>query len=369
MQRTPIAQTRRDAWVEVNLGNIEHNVKTLKTRLSSGTKLLAVVKADGYGHGSTMITPTLAASGVDMLGVASVDEGIELRNAGIVLPILVLGATPEWAVTSAVQNDLQLSIFTHEHIKSCIYAYNRLNKKPDIHIKVDTGMHRIGVAYNDAPAFIKQVENINQLSLKGVFSHLACAENRQVTSEQVEKWENLLKQLDNRDKYDLHLVNTAGMLQYTNLHQNMARVGIGIYGLVPDLKQAMSLRGRISHIQELPANSGISYDYSFITEKASKIATIPVGYADGVARNLSNRIYGLINGRKARQVGNITMDQMMFDVTDMENIGVGDIITLLGEDNGEFIPVSEWARKLNTINYEIVCRLRVRLPRVYTRSM
>ncbi len=376
--RRPIVQTRRDAWVEINLGNVEHNVKALKKLITAGAKFLAVVKADAYGHGSAMIASTLIASGVDMLGVASVDEGIQLRDAGISVPILVLGTTPDWAFVSAVENDIQLSIFTKEHINSCIHAYERLNKKPSVHIKVDTGMHRIGIPYRSVPDFIKEVLNIEEIELKGIFSHLACAENREITEKQKQRWESLISRIENGDNYILHLVNTAGMIGYDDLNYDMVRVGIGIYGLFPDLqdkiagkpdlKQVMSLKGRITYIKEISEGSGISYGYSYIADKKIvKIATIPVGYADGVPRSLSNKIYGIINGHKVRQVGNITMDQMMFDVTKIDNIKIGDIVTLLGEDNGEFIPIDNWAGKLNTINYEITCRLRVRLPRVYTR--
>ena len=376
--RRPMVQTRRDAWVEVNLGNVEHNIKILKSFINTGTNFLAVVKADAYGHGSAMIASTLIASGVDMLGVASVDEGIQLRKAGISVPILVLGATPDWAFVSAVENDIQLSIFTKEHINSCIHVYKRLNKKPSVHIKVDTGMHRIGIPHERAQDFIKKVLNTEEIKLKGVFSHLACAENREITEKQKQNWESLINQIENKENYILHLVNTAGMIGYDDINYDMVRVGIGLYGLFPnlqdkipakiDLKQVMSLRGRITYIKEVPEGSGISYGYSYITNnKTVKIATIPVGYADGVPRSLSNKIDGIINGHKIRQVGNITMDQMMFDVTELDNIKIGDIITLLGEDNGEFISIDDWAGKLNTVNYEITCHLRVRLPRVYTR--
>jgi len=378
--RRPIVQTRRDAWVEINLRNVEHNIKVLREFLPSDTRLLAVVKADAYGHGSDMIASTLVASGVDMLGVASVDEGIQLRDTGITVPILVLGTTPDWAFVSAVENNLQLSIFTEEHINSCIHAHNRLNKKPIVHIKVDTGMHRIGIPYKIAEKFIKKVFETKEIKLEGIFSHLACAEDRENTGLQKERWDGLINRIENRKNLILHLVNTAGMIGYNNMNYDMTRIGLGIYGLmpdlpentakIPDLKQVMSLKGRITYIKEIPEGSGISYGYSYITDKNnSKIATLPLGYADGVPRSLSNNIYGLLKGHKVKQVGNITMDQLMFDITGLDNISPGDIITLLGEDNGEFIPIDDWAKKINTINYEITCRLKVRLPRVYSRNL
>lgn len=377
--RKPIVQTRRDAWVEINLGNVEHNIKALKKLTRPETKFMAVVKADAYGHGSDMSAATLIASGVDMLGVASVDEGIQLRGAGINAPILVLGSTPDWAFVSAAENNIQLSIFDEEHINSCIHTYNRLGRKQEVHIKIDTGMHRIGINHEAAPEFINRVLNTPEIELKGVFSHLACAENREITSCQVMRWENVINAIPNRQNLVIHLSNTAGIISNSDLNYDMVRAGIGIYGLnpdlpddtgvVPDFKQVMSLKGRISHIKEISKDSGVSYGYSYKADKDKvKIVTIPIGYADGVPRSLSNRISGIIKGQKIRQIGNITMDQMMFDITNVDNVSNGDIITLLGEDNGSFISIDEWAKLLGTINYEVTCRLRVRLPRVYTRK-
>lgn len=377
--RKPIVQTRRDAWVEINLGNVEHNIKALKKLTRPETKFMAVVKADAYGHGSDMSAATLIASGVDMLGVASVDEGIQLRAAGITVPILVLGTTPDWAFVSAAENNIQVSIYDDEHIDSCIHTYNRLGRKQEVHVKVDTGMHRIGINHEAAPEFINRVLNTPEIELKGVFSHLACAENREITACQVKRWGNVINAIPNRQNLVIHLSNTAGIISNSDINYDMVRAGIGIYGLYPDLpedieatadfKQVLSLKGRISHIKEIPEGSGVSYGYSYKADKERvKIATIPIGYADGVPRSLSNRISGIIKGQKVRQVGNITMDQMMFDITDVDNVNNGDIITLLGEDNGAFISIDEWAKLLGTINYEVTCRLRVRLPRVYTRK-
>ena len=376
--RKPIVQTRRDAWVEINLAHLEHNIKTLKTFTSPDTKFLAVVKADGYGHGSTMTAPTLLASGVDMLGVASVDEGIQLRQAGITVPILVLGSTPEWAITSAAEYDIQVSIFTESHIDACIDTFNRLNKKPQIHIKVDTGMNRIGIFEKEASVFINKVLNTKEVELKGIFSHLACAEDFDKSEIQKQKWQNTIKDLNNKEILK-HFVNTAGLISYKEMHYDMVRAGIGIYGLMPDLdshitnkpdlKPAMSLKGRIIFLKETEKENGVSYGHSFVTKnEVTKIATIPVGYADGVPRSLSNRIYGLINGQKVKQIGNITMDQMMFDVSNVNIVETGDIITLIGYDEGESIHIDEWANLLGTINYELTCQLKVRLPRVYTRD-
>lgn len=374
--RTPIVQTRRDAWVEINLGHIEHNVKELKKLTEENTKFLAVVKADAYGHDATMVSQTLEASGVDMLGVASVDEGHQLRSIGITKPILVLGSIPNWSFVSAVENDLTISIFTQEHLESCISTYKRTGKKLKVHIKVDTGMNRIGISSNHAVEFIEKVKKTVDVNLDGLFTHLACAESPQLTKVQSSKWQNILSALDTKS-LNCHVVNTAGLISYKDLHSDMVRAGIGIYGLMPDLsignnelpglKQVMGLKARIAHVHSIEEGQGVSYGYSFIADKNTKIATLPMGYADGIPRGLSNQIHGIINGQKIKQIGNITMDQTMFDVTELEDVKQGDIITLLGHDGNEFISIDSWAKSLNTISYEITCGLKVRLPRVYTR--
>ncbi len=377
--RSGFVHTRRDAWVEINLSCIEHNIRILKSLISEQDKFLAVIKADAYGHGATMLAPTLEASGVDMFGVASVDEGIQLRNSGIKKPILVLGAVPIWSVEAAVQNCIQISVFSKEHIDACRNAYKKLKIKPQIHIKVDTGMHRIGIPCDIAINFIKSVAELDFILLEGVFTHLPCAEDKNISYEQNKKWLNIIDNLPDNKNLLIHILNTAGLISYKDFKCNMVRAGIGIYGLAPaldndvkfdsNIKQVMSVKGRIVHIQELTAGEGVSYGYKYITDKkTTKIATIPIGYADGVSRRLSNKIYGLINGVKVPQIGNITMDQMMFDITDINQANVGDVITILGKDEDEMITIDSWAEKLNTINYEIPCRLRVRLPRVYTRD-
>jgi alanine racemase len=375
-QRRPMVnQIRRDAWVEVNLGSIESNIKEIKKLVKPNVKILAVVKADCYGHGSVMSASTLLASGVSMLGVASVDEGLQLRRGGITAPILVLGDTPEWAIESAVQNDISISIFTQEHIRVCQYIYEKSNISPKVHIKINTGMNRIGVKFKNAKSFIRQALNEKAIKVKGIFTHLACAEDEEKTQSQIAKWQEIYNEFKSKDIL-FHAANTAAVFTYPELQYDMVRVGIGISGLMPDviegselpkLKQVMSLKARIVYVSELEEGEGVSYGYSFVSDKKRKIAVIPVGYADGVSRALSNKIYGIVNGVKVPQIGNITMDQTMIDITDVPNVQKGDIVTLLGHDGNEFISIDDWANILNTINYEISCSLKVRLPRIYTR--
>ena len=362
----------RDSWVEINVNNLVHNAKEIRKNVPADTKLLAVVKADSYGHGSIMLAPTLLASGFDMLGVASIDEGVDLRSAKINADILVLGAVPVWSIETALEEDIAIPIFSDAHIEACKKAYDRTGKKAKVHVKIDTGMNRIGIGYNKAIDFIKKVQNCDFIDLKGIFTHLAVAENRDETEIQVTRWNNVISRIDTNGLL-LHIQNTVGTMCYDIPKSNMRRVGIGLYGLYPDfppdnigfrpeLKQILSLKGRIVHIHDLNEGDGVSYGYTYRANSKRKIATIPIGYADGVSRGLSNKIYGVLNGKKVPQIGNITMDQMMFDITGVD-AETGDVITLLDEENS----IDEWAKILGTINYELTCRLKVRLPRVYTR--
>lgn len=357
--------------MEVNLEYLAQNIKQIKKFVKKGVKLLAVVKADAYGHGAVMTAPTMLASGVDMLGVASIDEGLNLRDAKITCDILVLGAVPVWAFESAVENDITISIFSREHILAANQAFERTGKKVKAHIKIDTGMNRIGVDLSEAVDFIKEAQNSDSIDLIGVFSHLACAEDEKETELQFKKFDEIISQIDSKNLI-LHILNTAGIMSYSEKQFDMVRAGIGIYGLMPDLpmsskfdlplKQIIALKGRITRIHTMETSDGLSYGHTFVADKQIKVATVPIGYADGVPRALSNKITGIINGKKIRQIGNITMDQMMFDITDI-NAQEGDVIILLNEENS----IDEWAKIVGTINYELTCRLKVRLPRVYTR--
>lgn len=361
----------RDSWVEINLENISHNMQEIRKNTPAGEKLLAVVKADAYGHGSVMIAPTLLASGADMLGVASIDEGVDLRQAKINCEILVLGAVPVWAVETANKHNLSIAVFSEEHLLACKKAFERTGEKTKVHVKLDTGMNRIGISTDKAIEFIEKVQNAQYLDFKGIFTHLANAENKEKTDIQIQRWQEVVSNVKT-DKLLLHILNTAGTICYNVQNSNMRRVGIALYGLYPDLplnydkklnlKPVMSLKARIVNIHETKDGEGISYGHTYTAKGIRRIATIPLGYADGVPRSLSNKIFAKLDGKMIPQVGNITMDQMMFDITGIDT-KLGDVITLLDEENS----IDNWANILNTINYELTCRLKVRLPRVYTR--
>lgn len=365
----------RDAWVEINLESIAHNIREFRKNIPADKKMLGIVKADAYGHGSIMTAPIMLASGIDMLGVASIDEGLDLRNEKIDCDILVVGAVPVWSFEVAAENDISISIFSEAHLNACKQTYERTGIKPKVHIKLNTGMNRIGLEQENAVEFIKEAQKADYLDLKGIFTHLANAEDIEKTEKQFEIWNKITNSVDTKGLL-LHALNTAGSMKYYDeIKSNMVRMGIAIYGLEPDLpegvkfrpelKQVMGLKGRITNIHTMKKGQGISYGYSYVADKDIKVATIPIGYADGVPRALSNKIYAELNGQKIKQIGNITMDQMMFDITGIDATE-GDIITLLN-DSDKDLSIDNWANIIGTINYELTCRLKVRLPRVYVR--
>lgn len=377
--------------MEINLGAIEKNAKTIRQFIPKHVDLMAIVKADAYGHGAAMVLPTLQASGVSMAGVASIDEAIHLRQSGIKMPILVIGVVPDWAFQYATDYDIQLTIFEQHHLESLRKAYAQDQIPFKVHIKVDTGMHRIGIPWEQAAEFIQQCQSLLFVEVAGIFSHLADSHDTAMSAVQLERWAKVCVQVDPLPRY-VHISNSGHALtpdaygpeRYAMTPNTLARLGIAFlgYGVPPQcdnlsLHPVMSLKARIMHLQTVPPDTGISYGHTYRTPAGAPtvIATVPLGYADGVSRNLSNRIYGLLAGQRVPQVGNITMDQMMFDVSAVAagpmGISIGDTITLLGVDYGaqleQSVWLDDWAAKAGTIEYELMCALRVRLPKTYTR--
>ena len=380
-------QTRRDAWVEINLAAIEANVVTFRRFLPSPVSIMAILKADAYGHGAAMITPVLEASGVSMVGVAALDEALQLRDAGITLPILVIGAVPDWAVEMAAEKDIQLTVFSHRHLEILRSTQNSQHRWK-VHIKIDTGMHRIGVPHTEALAFIEACYQEPNLQVEGIFTHFACAENPEKTKIQVSRFEAILKALTDKGlplpPY-IHAANSAAteLSGEVDSLYTMVRVGYGLFGYQKmketqglHLKPALSLKARIMHLHHAPTGEGVSYGHHYrVTSDSLRIATLPLGYADGIPRALSGRLSGLLHGKMIPQIGAITMDQMMFDVSRVPEASVGDTVTLLGEDSQHpeagTITLNDWAALSQDfptplIPYELMCGLRVRLPKTYT---
>ena len=381
--RGTFVNKNRDAWVEINLANLEYNVKNINKFLKDNCpnkdippELFAVIKADGYGHGSLMCSPVLVACGVSYFGVASIDEGIELRENKIDEPILVLGASPLWAFENAINYDISLSIFNDEHLLMASQLYERLNKKLKAHIKIDTGMNRIGINPDNAYEFVKKVLNSKAIQLEGIFTHFADVENKEIFDRQLKNFQNVIEPFKGEFKkrgVKIHCLNSPGIFSYTKYCYDMVRMGIITWGLTPyanqkmpiELKPVMGLKARITNLHTLKKGDGISYGHTFIAPNDMKIATIPIGYADGVDRRLSGKIKASLNNKSISQIGRITMDQMMFDVSGID-CKEGDIIILLGEEN-KIDTIDTWAKKLDTINYELTCRLKMRLSRIYVR--
>jgi len=342
----------------------------------------AVIKADGYGHGATKIAQTLLENGADRFAVAVLDEGIELREAGFEVPILILGFTDKERAEEIVSYDLEQAVYSWELAEAISKEAVKQNKTAKIHIKVDTGMGRIGLRPDkDSVQLIKKISKLPNIAIEGIFTHFAVADtlDKTYTEGQYERFTWICGELERENvKINVkHCGNSAAIIDLPNMHLNMVRAGIILYGLKPsdevmldkiELKQVMSLKVRITHVKEIEAGQSVSYGRRFIAEKKSKIASLPVGYADGYTRMLSGKAEALVKGRRVPVVGRICMDQCMIDVTGIEDVKVGDEVVLFGKQGEGFIHIDELAEKLDTINYEIVCMISRRVPRVYVRN-
>ena len=354
--------TQRDSWVEINLSALERNYKKLRELLN--TDIMAIVKADAYGHGACAIAPVLQSLGVKSFGTATVDEGIALRNAGIKVPIVILGATPFWAYESCFTNNLTITIYSIFQLQQIEDFSKKINSKIPVQIKIDTGMNRLGIDYNETSQVIKSIIDSPYFQLEGIFTHLSDTKNHEFSKIQKERFDlttNKFKEL----KIPMHIANSYAAINYLDFRYDMVRLGIALYGQEFNfLEPIISLKGRITRIHKVLRGESVSYERTWTAQSDSLIATLPIGYADGIDRRLSNKITSMYNRKEIKQVGTITMDQMMFDISSIKDPKIGDIITLLGKDK----PLKLWAEILGTITYELTCRLKMRLPRVYTRD-
>ncbi|WP_018131432.1 alanine racemase [Effusibacillus pohliae] len=368
----------RPTWAEVNLANIAHNVREFRRILPVQTRLLAAVKADGYGHGAVQVAKQALAAGVSYLAVASVEEAVELRKAGIAAPILVLGYTPPEASRVVVRWDLTQTVFQSETLEALAQTARAAGKKARVHIKVDTGMGRIGLQAEEAADFICAAADREGIEVEGVFSHFATADeaDNTYTERQIARWKRLLAELEARGvRIALrHIANSAAAIQYPEMAYDMVRIGISLYGLYPskqvdrskvELRQALRLVTKIVHLKTLPRGAGVSYGATKVEREQAVIATLPVGYGDGYSRLLSGKAQVLIRGQRAAVIGRICMDQCMVDVTDVEGVSVGDEVVLYGGQGENFISLDEVADWMGTISYEVACALGKRVPRTY----
>ena len=369
------------AWIEVNGNAIANNVRQIRSNLKSKCKFMAVVKADGYGHDAKFVTQCALRGGADQLGVATLQEGIFLRNEGIKIPILVLGNVyTKKDLYICFKNNLMPTISSMRECLICNNIGKKYQKQFYLHLKVDTGMSRLGFDIDD---FINRFDTINafqNITIDGIYSHLATADEDQCltidsfTYIQKSRFERLLNKIkiNQYPNIKIHLANSAGTFLGKEFHFDMVRVGLSMYGYNPflnqninsKLKPALCLKSKVSFIRDIEEDTGVSYGRKFISHQKTKLAVISIGYADGICRKLSNNISVICKGVKYSQVGAITMDQLMIDVTQSKDIKVGDTVLLLGSDGEESISPLEWANKASTIPWEILCAFKNRLPRV-----
>ncbi|MBD2177403.1 alanine racemase [Pseudanabaena sp. FACHB-1998] len=363
------------AWVEVDLSAIKHNVQQLKSLLTAPTELMAIVKADAYGHGAIDVSQVAIEAGAAWLGVATIPEGIQLRHAGITAPIVILGATngideikaiAEYRLQPTICNPKQALIY-HEVLAT-------IQEQVSVHLKIDTGMSRLGVNWQEAMAFVQLVQHLPNLEITSIYSHFATADDRdrRFMHLQAQRFEQVITALKAEDFHAprIHICNTAAMLSEPHLHYDIVRTGLGLYGLYPaphlqsylDLRPALTVKARITQVKEISAGTSVSYGQSFIAPQDMKMATVAIGYADGIPRGLSNRIRVSVNGQKVAQIGTITMDQCAIDVSHVPNINVGDVVTFLGSDSEN--TADDWANLVGTISWEILCGFKHRLPRI-----
>lgn len=372
----------RPAWAEIDLSAIAHNIKQFQQHVSSQTRLMAIVKADGYGHGAVEVAREAVAAGISFLGVGMVEEAVELREQGINTPILILGFTPAAYAPYLCQYNLTPTVFTLEEADAFAQAALLAEKDLAVHVKVDTGMGRVGCfPCEEADDFISYVAARQGLSLSGLYTHFAAADHAEAeyTHWQLQRFLALVARLEARGIHIpiKHAANSAGAISYPETQLDMVRLGIGVYGLYPAdevsreqvmLRPAMSLKAQVIYVKDVPAGTGISYGSTYISEQNTRVATLPLGYGDGYPRHLSNCGQVLIHGQRAPVIGRICMDQTMINVHGIENVKAGDEVVLFGRQGDAILPVDEVARLLNTINYEVVTRISRRIPRVYRRG-
>lgn len=370
-------------WVEIDLDNLAHNYKQIRGQMKSETRMMAVVKANAYGHGSAQLARALDRFGAEWFGVSNILEALALRRAGITKPILILGHTPEKNVRDLFELSLTQCVFSEDYAERMAKAAARDNVIVDCHIKLDTGMGRLGFDTRDSEELVMRLARVcylPNLKVTGVFTHFAIADEnsdngRYYTAMQHRRFATVMNELTKKGFrfQNVHCCNSAATLQYPEYHHTMVRPGIALYGLSPggrtadglDLRPVMTMKSTISMVKEMPAGEKIGYGCTYESFAGMKVATLPVGYADGYPRSLSNRGYAFVADKVVPVIGRICMDQLMLDVTGLD-IHEGDIVTLFGGDSP--IGVDNLAGIVGTINYEIICDISARVQRRYIRG-
>ncbi len=365
----------RPTIAEIDLNALAFNFRQLRKRVPKGVKILAVVKADAYGHGAIPISLKLEKLGVEYLGVALVEEGVELRKGGVKTPVLVLGGIYGGDVENIFRFNLTPVVFHKEALESISRGAQGGRRKIRVHLKVDTGMGRLGVPLALWSGFLREIAHYPSVEVEGILSHFSMMDEEDYTKHQ---WDQFLlalrcaEEVGIRCKY-IHMASSAMLATSSHYFGNLVRPGIMLYGAYPSpllkdlihLKPVMTLRTHIHFLKSVPPGFKISYGGTFVTRRESLIATLPIGYGDGYSRSLSNRGEVLVRGKRAPVVGKVCMDFIMVDVTDIPKVSLGDEVILMGSQGKEIITAEEIADKINSISYEVLCSVGKRVPRIY----
>lgn len=376
-------KTYSRVYARVDLDVIASNMEQMKRNLKENTQIMAVIKADGYGHGAVQIAQML--ENVDYIwgyAVATLDEAVVLKSEGVKKPVLVLGCVFPDQYLEMLKYDIRMNVYTEEMAEAISQMAAREGVTAYMHIKLDTGMTRLGFDTSiESVEAIHRISNMKNVCMEGIFTHFAKAdeEDKTFTNKQINEFLWMTEQLNDKKvvfQYE-HCANSAAIIDVPNAHFDLVRAGISTFGLYPSedvhkdkvrLKPALALKSHVANVKNIETGTPISYGGSFVSEQPMKIATIPVGYADGYPRNLSNVGYVLIRGKKAPIVGRVCMDQFMVDVTDIDGVSFGDNVTLIGRDGNETITVEDLSELSGRFNYEFICDLGKRIPRVYVKD-
>lgn len=371
----------RPVWAEVDLDKLSYNIQQIRCK-SKSKEIIGVVKADAYGHGAVEVSQILLENGVTRLAVAVINEAIELRNNGIQCPIMILGITPETLAEDLIRYSIEPTVSSYEYAYKLSKVAQSKDKTIKIHVAIDTGMGRIGFLPNEeAVEDVYKISNLPNIEIEGLFSHFSTADeiNKEYSHMQFERYNLFYSKLVERNvKINMRdIANSAAIMELPHTHYDATRPGIILYGYYPSnevnrsllsIKPVLTWKANIVHIKTLEKDQYIGYGRKFKTERKSIIATLPVGYADGYTRMISGKAKVIINGKFARVVGNICMDQCMIDITDIEDVKVGDEVILLGSDGNIKFDAEDIASMLGTISYEIICMISKRVPRVYIKN-
>lgn len=365
----------RPTWAEINLSAFQNNIKAINSYLNKGTKIIAVVKANAYGHMAKELSHTTEKCGISSLGVSSIEEGVALREAGIKSEVIILGSIyPLENLSSAFDYKLVPTISSEHGLSKLEELGAKYRKAMPFHLKVDTGMGRVGVSVDSALKILEKISALNKVKMKGLYTHFARADcDLEYTQAQLSKFHTVVSCAKKLGlKFISHCANSAAIMRLKETHFDMVRPGLGLYGLYPfegaekilALEPVLSWKTKIVFLKKVQEDASISYGGTFITKRQTIVATLPVGYADGYNRNLSNKSQVIVRGTRCPVIGRVTMDMIMADVTDIKGVSIGDEVVLIGRQSEAKVSAEEMAAWAGTINYEITCAISYRVPRV-----